>query len=132
MPAEMTSVFRAELLKPDPPLGTSGERPLPGSAMIVVTRGPNAGFRLPLDKPVTSAGRHPDSDIYLDDVSVSRRHAEFRVTDDNDVHVVDVGSLNGTHVNRQPVDTAALADGDEVQLGRFHLVLLTGGRRAAT
>lgn len=99
--------------------------------MLVITRGPNAGFRLVLDKAVTSAGRHPDSDVYLDDVSVSRRHAEFRVSD-NDVHVVDVGSLNGTYVNRQPVDTATLADGDEVQLGKFHLVFLTGGQAAVT
>ena len=125
----MTLVFRADLLKPDPPLATSGEQPPPGSAVLVITRGPNAGFRLVLDKAVTSAGRHPDSHIYLDDVSVSRRHAEFRASDD-DVHVVDVGSLNGTYVNGQPVDTATLTNGDEVQLGNFHLVYLTGGHTA--
>jgi pSer/pThr/pTyr-binding forkhead associated (FHA) protein len=80
-----------------------------------------------LDKAVTSVGRHPDSDIFLDDVTVSRRHAEFRITENNDVQVVDVGSLNGTYVNRATVDSATLADGDEVQLGKFRLVFLTGG-----
>ncbi len=132
MPGDMTSVFRADFLKPDPPLTTSGERPPPGSALLVVTRGPNAGSRLVLDKAKTSAGRHPDSDIFLDDVTVSRRHAEFRLTENNDVQVVDVGSLNGTYVNRQPVDSARLADGDEVQLGKFRMVFLTGGPQAAT
>ncbi len=132
MPGDMTSVFRADFLKPDPPLTTSGERPPPGSALLVVTRGPNAGSRLVLDKAKTSAGRHPDSDIFLDDVTVSRRHAEFQVKDNNDVQVVDVGSLNGTYVNRQPVDSARLADGDEVQLGKFRMVFLTGGPQAAT
>ena len=69
----------------------------------------------------TSAGRHPDSDIFLDDVTVSRRHAEFR-RDAGEFVVVDVGSLNGTYVNREPVDTAVLANGDEVQIGKFRLV----------
>jgi hypothetical protein len=132
MPGEMTSVFRADFFKPDPPLTTSRERPPPGSALLVITRGPNAGSRVVLDKAITSAGRHPDSDVYLDDVSVSRRHAEFQVTDDNDVQVVDVGSLNGTYVNRQPVDAAKLAHGDEVQLGKFRLMFMTGEPHAAT
>ena len=74
---------------------------------------------------VTSAGRHPDSDIFLDDVTVSRRHAEFR-SDAGEFVVVDVGSLNGTYVNREPVDTAVLVDGDEVQIGKFRLVFITG------
>jgi pSer/pThr/pTyr-binding forkhead associated (FHA) protein len=80
---------------------------------------------LPLDQPVTSAGRHPDSDIYLDDVTVSRRHAEFRLQNDQ-CQVVDVGSLNGTYVNQKPVDSAVLATGDEVQIGKYRLVFLTG------
>lgn len=97
-----------------------------GSALLIVKRGPNAGSRFLLDRPVTSAGRHPDSDILLDDVTVSRRHAEFRLGDDGDWAVADVGSLNGTYVNRQPVDSAVLANNDEVQIGRFRLVFLTG------
>ena len=79
-----------------------------GSAMLVVKRGPNAGSRFRLDQPVTSAGRHPDSDIFLDDVSISRRHAEFR-RENGDYLVVDTGSLNGTYVNRKPVESVALA-----------------------
>lgn len=70
-------------------------------------------------------GRHPDSDIFLDDVTVSRRHAEFRL-ESGEFSVVDVGSLNGTYANREPVDSAVLANGDEVQIGKFRLVFLTG------
>ena len=96
----------------------------PGSALIVVKRGPNAGSRFLLDQPVTSAGRHPGSDIFLDDVTVSRRHAEFRWEND-EFHVVDLGSLNSTYVNREPVDSAVLVNGDEVQIGKFRLTFLT-------
>ena len=98
-----------------------------GSALLVVRRGPNAGSRFLLDQPITSAGRHPDSDILLDDVTVSRRHAEFRLDKDGSWTVADVGSLNGTYVNRQPVDsTTTLANNDQVQIGKFRLVYLTG------
>jgi hypothetical protein len=100
-----------------------------GSALLVVKRGPNAGSRFLLDQPTTSAGRHPDSDIFLDDVTVSRRHAEFR-QDEDTFQVVDVGSLNGTYVNREPVDSSELQNGDEVQIGKFRLVFLTGPRPA--
>src|ERR1700720_4704417 len=96
----------------------------PGSALIVVKRGPNAGSRFLLDQPVTSVGRHPGSDIFLDDVTVSRRHAEFRREDD-EFKVVDVGSLNGTYVNREAVESAVLLNGDEVQIGKFRLVFST-------
>jgi pSer/pThr/pTyr-binding forkhead associated (FHA) protein len=130
---ETTSVFRADFLNElDAPAqsGTessvSGVEGLPaGSALLVVKRGPNAGSRFLLDQAVTSAGRHPDSDIFLDDVTVSRRHAEFRL-ESAEFNVVDVGSLNGTYVNREPVDSAVLANGDEVQIGKFRLVFLTG------
>jgi pSer/pThr/pTyr-binding forkhead associated (FHA) protein len=93
----------------------------------VVKRGPNAGSRFVLDRPVTSAGRHPDSDIFCDDVTVSRRHAEFR-RHNGEFQVVDVGSLNGTYVNRKPVESAVLANGDEIQIGKFRMVFLTGPR----
>ena len=96
-----------------------------GSALLVVKRGPNAGSRFQLDRDKITAGRHPESDIFLDDVTVSRRHAEFR-SDAGEFVVVDVGSLNGTYVNREPVDTAVLVDGDEVQIGKFRLVFLSG------
>jgi len=98
----------------------------PGTALLVVQRGPNAGSRFLLDSAVTTAGRHPDSDIFLDDVTVSRRHAEFRLTADPGgsflFTVADVGSLNGTYVNRTRIDEAQLHGGDEVQIGKYRLV----------
>jgi len=131
---EQTSVFRADFLaEPElqesaPESPAAGVDALPGgSALLVVKRGPNAGSRFLLDQDTTSAGRHPESDIFLDDVTVSRRHAEFR-REGGEFVVVDVGSLNGTYVNREPVDTAVLANGDEVQIGKFRLVFLTGPR----
>ena len=130
--AETTSVFRAELLNEtdqqaaQSDSSVTGIEGLPeGQALLVVKRGPNAGSRFLLDQATTSAGRHPDSDIFLDDVTVSRRHAEFR-SEGGSFTVVDVGSLNGTYVNREPVDAASLANGDEVQIGKFRLVFLTG------
>ncbi|HEU5005718.1 MAG TPA: FHA domain-containing protein [Jatrophihabitantaceae bacterium] len=101
----------------------------PGSALLVVKRGPNAGSRFLLDQDVTTAGRHPDSDIFLDDVTVSRRHAEFR-REGNGYAVHDVGSLNGTYVNRERIDATPLSGGDEVQIGKFRLVYLTAAVRA--
>ncbi len=92
-----------------------------GSALLVVQRGPSAGSRFLLDTEVVSAGRHPDSEIFLDDVTVSRRHAEFRRTADG-YRVADVGSLNGTYVNRDRIDEVALQGGDEVQIGKYRLV----------
>ena len=100
----------------------------PGSALLVVKRGPNAGSRFLLDQDVTSAGRHPDSDIFLDDVTVSRRHAEFR-REGSGYTVHDVGSLNGSYVNRERIDAAPLSGGDEVQIGKFRLVYLTAAVR---
>ncbi len=96
-----------------------------GTALLVVRRGPNAGARFLLDHDVTTSGRHPDSDIFLDDVTVSRRHAEFH-RDAGVFTVRDVGSLNGTYVNRERVETATLSNGDEVQIGKFRLVLIAG------
>ncbi len=101
----------------------TAEALLPGSAMLVVKRGPNAGSRFLLDKDLTTAGRHPESDIFLDDVTVSRRHAEFSRTGDRFV-VRDVGSLNGSYLNRERIEDAGLTGGDEVQIGKFRLMFL--------
>ena len=98
-----------------------------GSALLVVKRGPNAGSRFLLDADTTTAGRHPESDIFLDDVTVSRRHAEF-VREGGGFVVRDVGSLNGTYLNRERIDAAGLAGGDEVQIGKYRLVFLVGPR----
>lgn len=92
----------------------------PQTALLVVVRGANVGARFLLDDAQVSAGRHPDSDIFLDDVTVSRRHAVF-VREDGGYRVRDVGSLNGTYVNRSLVDEAVLRAGDEVQIGKFRL-----------
>jgi hypothetical protein len=100
-----------------------------GSALLVVQRGPNAGSRFLLDKDVTTVGRHPESDIFLDDVTVSRRHAEFLRQADG-FSVRDVGSLNGTYLNRERIEDSPLAGGDEVQIGKFRLVYFTSGHPA--
>jgi pSer/pThr/pTyr-binding forkhead associated (FHA) protein len=97
----------------------------PGVGMLVVTRGPNSGSRFALDEPVVTAGRHPDSVIFLDDITVSRRHAEIRQVGAG-YQVADVGSLNGTYLNRERVEEAALRDGDELQIGTFKLLFLAG------
>jgi pSer/pThr/pTyr-binding forkhead associated (FHA) protein len=93
----------------------------PGTALLVVLRGPNTGARFLLDDDEVMSGRHPESDIFLDDVTVSRKHAIFRRTPQGFV-VRDVGSLNGTYVNRRLVDEVTLTTGDEVQIGKFRLV----------
>ena len=120
--AETTSVFRADLIKEmesgagATTAAESTENLAEGVALLVVKRGPNAGARFLLDQETTTAGRHPEADIFLDDVTVSRRHAEFRVNN-GEFEVVDVGSLNGTYVNREPrgtevpVWTISCADG---------------------
>lgn len=98
-----------------------------GLGMAVVRRGPNAGSRFILDQPTTSVGRHPDSDIFLDDITVSRRHAVIRRLESGGYEVSDVGSLNGTYVNHERVDTAPLRHLDELQVGRFVLTFVVGG-----
>jgi pSer/pThr/pTyr-binding forkhead associated (FHA) protein len=100
-----------------------------GAGVLVVKRGPNTGSQFLVDKPVITAGRHPESDIFLDDITVSRRHVEI-VSSDAGVVVRDVGSLNGTYVNRERIDEAPLRHGDELQIGKFKLVYVTGADRA--
>jgi pSer/pThr/pTyr-binding forkhead associated (FHA) protein len=96
-----------------------------GSALLVVQRGPGAGSRFLLDKDVTTAGRHADSEIFLDDVTVSRRHATF-TREGASFTVADAGSLNGTYVNRDRIDHVVLKDTDEVQIGKYRLVFFQG------
>ena len=97
------------------------DRLSPGSALLVVAHGPATGARFLLDADVTSVGRHPNSDIFLDDITVSRRHADF-IKDEGGYRVRDVGSLNGTYVNRDRVDDVLLNNGDEVQVGKYRMV----------
>jgi pSer/pThr/pTyr-binding forkhead associated (FHA) protein len=99
----------------------------PGSALLIVQRGPNLGARYLLDAPEVTAGRSPSCDVFLDDVTVSRHHARF-VRKDGITHVTDLGSLNGTYVNRELLDhEVGLKRGDEVQIGKFRLVFFDSG-----
>ncbi len=96
-----------------------------GRGVLIVKRGPNAGSKFFLDSDSTQIGRHPESEIFLDDITVSRRHAEIRRSDES-FAIHDVGSLNGTYVNRERVEQAGLRSGDEIQVGKFKLVFLAG------
>ena len=99
-----------------------GEAPL-----LVVVRGANAGSRFALVGDVTTIGRHPDSDVFLDDVTVSRRHAEIRRTPQGGFEVADAGSLNGTYVDGERIEIAELVEGSQLQVGKFRLVVVVGG-----
>ena len=93
---------------------------------LVVTRGPNTGSEFDLEHVITTAGRHPDSDIFLDDVTVSRRHVEIERTPSGSL-VRDVGSLNGTYLNQQRIEgDTPITNGDELQVGKFKLVFVLG------
>jgi pSer/pThr/pTyr-binding forkhead associated (FHA) protein len=106
-----------------------GEAPV-DTGLLVVKRGSNAGSRFVLGPSQTTVGRHPESDIFLDDVTVSRRHAEIRRSDGH-FAVHDVGSLNGTYVNRERIEDGVLHHGDEVQIGKFRLVFFFESATAA-
>ncbi len=109
----------------DPTAAIEGEPEVePGSGLLVVVRGPNAGSRFLLDRDVTTIGRHPDSHVFLDDVTVSRRHAEVR-RENGQLVVHDLGSLNGTYVQGERVDDRVVENGDEVQVGRFKMAVVT-------
>jgi pSer/pThr/pTyr-binding forkhead associated (FHA) protein len=99
----------------------------PGQGLLLVKRGPNAGSTFLLVNDATSVGRNTDSDVFLDDVTVSRVHAVIDRRSDGAFFVRDVGSLNGTYVNGEQVDETKLASGDEVQIGKFKLVFFTAG-----
>jgi len=92
---------------------------------LVVERGPRAGMTFLISEGATTVGRHPDSDIFLDDITVSRQHCRFLIVDSS-LSVEDSGSTNGTYVNGARVDRTALAPGDEVLVGRFHLIVAQG------
>ena len=118
----MTGEFDADL---DEEIHISPEELEGGRGVLIVKRGPNAGSKFFLDSDATTIGRHPDSNIFLDDITVSRRHAEIRRASSG-FGLTDVGSLNGTYINRERVEEAALASGDEIQVGKFKLVFLAG------
>ena len=115
-----------------PPVG-SGVAPdvSPGEAVLVVRRGMGEGASYLLTGDLVTAGREPDSDLFLDDVTVSRRHAELRRMSEGWL-LRDVGSLNGTYVNRRRIEEAPLAPGDEVQIGKYRFTYLVGGDAGST
>ncbi len=99
----------------------------PGQALLLVKRGPNAGSTFLLEGDETTVGRDTDSAVFLDDVTVSRKHAVIERHDD-EWFVVDRGSLNGTYVNAEQVDRTKLTTGDEVQIGKFKLTFFAADR----
>jgi pSer/pThr/pTyr-binding forkhead associated (FHA) protein len=122
---EATRNFSEDLIESDQETLSEEERAavdaLPsGNALLIVRRGPNQGARFLLDSDVTSVGRHPNADIFLDDVTVSRRHAEFKRTGKS-FSVSDLASLNGTQYEGERVESAELVNGSEVQIGKYHL-----------
>lgn len=99
-----------------------------GSALLLVQKGPNAGARYLLNRDLVTAGRNPDNDIFLDDVTVSRKHAEFQRKDGH-FSVKDSGSLNGTYVNGELAESTDLINGDSIQIGKYRLLFITNGGR---
>ena len=123
-----STITLAELsdrLELDEELGAALAELPEGMGMLIVRKGPNAGSRFILDAETTALGRHPDSDIFLDDITVSRRHAVVRRVDTG-YEVTDVGSLNGTYVDHDRVETAPLPNLADLQIGRYVLVFLLG------
>ena len=95
------------------------------SAVLIIQRGPSAGSRFILSADQESVGRHPESSIFLDDISVSRKHAILSRAESG-YTISDVGSLNGTYVNGDRVEKEALHSGDEVRIGKYRLIYFTG------
>ncbi|NIA24675.1 MAG: FHA domain-containing protein [Gammaproteobacteria bacterium] len=107
------------------PIPEAEKATLSGDHILLVKRGPRAGMGWVLQEGTTTVGRHPDSDIFLDDITVSRHHCRL-ILDRSDLTVEDSGSTNGTYVNGERVDRATLKTGDEVIVGKFHLVVAKG------
>ena len=111
------------------PLGDSGEsvdfHPPSTGAALVVASGHQAGTRYAITSDLLTVGRHPDSDIFLDDITVSRRHVELSTSNTGYV-IRDVGSLNGTYLNGERLEESevSLTNGDELQIGKFKLLYL--------
>lgn len=96
-----------------------------GQHLLVIVRGPGAGTRIDLAGDIMIAGRAPEAAIFLDDITVSRHHARFEA-DGDEWNLIDLGSLNGTYVDRQRVDSVRLDPGDEIQIGKYRFQYVTG------
>lgn len=93
---------------------------------LVVDRGPRAGLTWLLEPGITTLGRGPDQDIFLDDVTVSRRHAELTIPSNGSAQIKDAGSTNGIYINGDRLDESSLSAGDEIIVGKYHLILVHG------
>lgn len=135
---ELTSTFQLSLRPVGDPVeellanATPEEREVitqldPNSAMLIILGGPGKGARFLINEEVTKIGRAPENEIFLDDITVSRRHAEM-VREKNRFSIKDMGSLNGTYLNGSVITENNLNSGDELQIGKFRLHFFTGGR----
>jgi pSer/pThr/pTyr-binding forkhead associated (FHA) protein len=129
-PHDETARFSGDLLASDAPTLSPEEQAaiaaLPkSSALLIAQRGPSIGSRFLLGDDTSVAGRHPNADIFLDDVTVSRRHVEFSRSGVN-FSLRDMGSMNGTYLNGARVDQNDLKTGDEIQIGKYHLTFFAG------
>ena len=129
---DSTRNFSADLIAEDQFSLTDDEQAavdaLPsGNALLIVRRGPNKGSRFLLDQDLTSVGRHPNADIFLDDVTVSRRHAEI-IRSGAVFTIKDLASLNGTYFEGSRVDSQELANGSELQVGKYHFTFYSSKR----
>jgi pSer/pThr/pTyr-binding forkhead associated (FHA) protein len=133
---EVTSTINLGLQSVDPENSleqlTAEERNLisqlnPESAMLIIHRGPNRGERFLLNSPDSSIGRSGDNEVVLDDVTVSRKHANIRKAGQR-FELIDLGSLNGTYVNGNSIARATLTNGDEIQFGKFHMLFVQNSR----
>jgi pSer/pThr/pTyr-binding forkhead associated (FHA) protein len=129
-PQDETARFAEDIIPKDTQLSAEEQSAISAlpknSALLIAQRGPSSGSRFLLDQDLTLAGRHPNADIFLDDVTVSRRHVEF-VRSNAGFEVRDLGSMNGTYLNGERVDTSILSSGDVVQVGKYHLTFFVGG-----
>lgn len=96
-----------------------------GSAVLIIKKGPDAGMRFTINREIIVVGRHPESDIFLDDITVSRRHAEIHQGEAG-FSLIDTGSLNGTYLNRERIESVSLNNGDEIQIGKYRLLFFAG------
>ena len=115
----------ASFTPPAEPGADSGvmEAVVEGATLVIRLGGGRAGDQFPVGPSITSIGRATESDVFLDDVTVSREHAVLDQREDG-VHIIDQGSLNGTSVNRERVEDARLSDGDELQIGKYRLAFI--------
>ncbi len=119
------------MVEAEPVISVTAEATPPGGALLLAHIGPEAGSWFALDREETNIGRHPDSDIVLNDVTVSRRHAVIRRLDGH-YTLEDAASLNGTYLDRNRIDSAALSHGNEIQIGKFRFLFVNPSTKEET